>query len=233
VQADDNTNLVEELVGALEAPVALISRERESALTQRQRELLDELETLFGGDGFAQHSMADLAKQLRCSLNTLYAIAPTRDELVLLVVDRCLRRVGRSAVRAVQSGMSPLESLRAFHAATTIAIGDWSAPFARDIRRVASAQRVADGHERYLADISVALLDAAVEQGEIAPIDTVAVAQVMSQIGAVLTQADVIARLSTTPKQATDDVMNALLAGLRASATGEHRSDEDSPTSTR
>lgn len=210
-------NPVERLLEVIEGPTPLLSKNRELQLTLRQREILDELETLFGGDGFAQHSMADLAKQLRCSLKTLYSLAPTRDELVLMVVDRNLRRVGRSAARAVQPEMSPLECLRTFHAATTIAISDWSAAFARDIRRVASAQRVADGHERYLADISIALLDAAVEQGEIAPIDTVAVAQVISQLGAIFTQSDVIARLSGTPKDATDQVMDALLAGLRAS----------------
>jgi AcrR family transcriptional regulator len=76
------------LLAAVEAPAPLLSSEREFSLTQRQRDLLDELESLFGGDGFAQHSMADLAKQLRCSLNTLYVLAPTRDELILLVVER-------------------------------------------------------------------------------------------------------------------------------------------------
>lgn len=209
-------NSVQQLLSSLEAPAPLLTRDQEATLTQRQSELLDGLEALFGGDGFAQYSMADLAKQLRCSLKTIYALAPTRDELILMVVDRHLRHVGRSAAEAVRPDMSPLECLRTFHAEATTAIGGWSTAFARDIRRVASAQSVADGHERYMTDISVALLDAAVEQEEIAPVDTVAFAHAIGHLGAVFTEPDTIARLNGSPKDALDEVMDVLLSGLRA-----------------
>lgn len=212
---DTQLNRVQELLSTLEGPVPLLSKEREASLTTRQSELLDNLEALFGGDGFAQYSMADLAKQLRCSLNTLYALAPSRDELVLLVVDRHLRNVGRTASESVHIDMSPLESLRTFHAAASVAIGDWSTAFARDIRRVASAQRVADGHERYVVEISAALLEDAVDAGEIRAVNTTAFAHAIGHLGAVFTQSDTIARLSGTPKEALDEVMDVLIAGLR------------------
>ncbi len=206
---------VEHVLASVTGPEPLLSKEREEALTTRQRELLDALETLFDGDGFAQHSMADLAKRLRCSLNTLYLLAPGRDDLILMVVDRSLRRGGRAAFRAVDPDMSPLESLRTFHAASTNAISNWSPAFARDLRLVPAAQQVADGHERYLADIAKALLDAAVAEGEIAPIDTVAVALVVSQLGAIFTQSDAMSRIDGSPKQAADALLEVLLHGLR------------------
>lgn len=211
-------NPVQQLLGTIEGPTPLLSSEREAALTTRQGELLDNLEALFGGDGFAQYSMADLAKQLRCSLKTLYTLAPSRDELVLMVVDRHLRTVGKNAADVVEHHMSPLESLRTFHAASSVAIGDWSTAFARDIRQVASAQRVADGHERYMTDISVALLDAAVEAGEIRPVNTVAFAHAIGHLGAIFTQSETIAKLDGSPKEALDEVVDVLLTGLRTQA---------------
>ncbi|MCH2220040.1 MAG: hypothetical protein MK097_06920, partial [Dechloromonas sp.] len=44
----------------------------------------------------------------------LYGIAPSKDELLLVVVDRRLRRIGRSALEAMDSEMSPLDALRAY-----------------------------------------------------------------------------------------------------------------------
>ena len=61
------------------------------------------MEHLFAG-GFATLTMAELAARLNCSLRTLYALAPSRDELVLVVVDRNLWRVGRAARDAVRRG---------------------------------------------------------------------------------------------------------------------------------
>jgi AcrR family transcriptional regulator len=67
-------------------PRPLLGRQRERELTDRQREILDEMEDLVAG-GFADLTMAELAARLNCSLRTLYALAPSRDELVLIVID--------------------------------------------------------------------------------------------------------------------------------------------------
>ena len=80
---------VDDRVREVKGPRRILSREREASLTQRQREILDELGAVFD-DGFVHMTMADLAKQMNCSLRTLYGLAPSRDELVLLVVDRNL-----------------------------------------------------------------------------------------------------------------------------------------------
>ena len=68
---------------AVRRPRPVLGRGRERALTDRQRELLDHMEHLFAS-GFADLTMAGLAARLNCSLRTLYALAPSRDELVLI-----------------------------------------------------------------------------------------------------------------------------------------------------
>ena len=95
------------------APERLLSREREASLTDRQREILDELGRIFD-KGFVDVSMAELASQLNCSLRTLYGLAEGRNVLVLMVVDRNLRKVGRSARTAITDDMSALDAVRAY-----------------------------------------------------------------------------------------------------------------------
>ena len=48
--------------------------------------------------------MAQLAARVNCSLRTLYALAPRKDALLLMVIDRRLHRIGRAAMAAIAAG---------------------------------------------------------------------------------------------------------------------------------
>ncbi|GAA1971317.1 TetR/AcrR family transcriptional regulator [Amycolatopsis minnesotensis] len=54
--------------------------------TARQRALLTQLEDLFLAEGFAGFTLEDLATRLRCSKSTLYALAPSKEQLAVKVV---------------------------------------------------------------------------------------------------------------------------------------------------
>lgn len=210
--------IVEQL-RAIPRPVPVLSREREQALTGRQRELLDRLGALFDA-GFAELTMAEIAASLNCSLRTLYELAPSRDELVLTVVDRNLWRIGRAAAAALDPQMAPLDAVRAYLAAATVAVSGTTQAFAGDLAAVPAAQRLEDAHAGYLVAVTRALLDLAVERGDIAAVDTAAVARVMAAVGRDFARPEVLATLRSTPKEAADAVVDLLLAGLRASADG-------------
>jgi AcrR family transcriptional regulator len=192
----------------------VLARERERALTARQRELLDQLGGVFDG-GFADLTMAGLAARLNCSLRTLYELAPSRDELVLVVVDRNLWRIGRTAANAIDPHMAPLDALRAYLRAATEAVSGTTQAFARDLATVPAAQRLNDDHSAYLIAVAQSLLDLAVERGDIDPIDTAALARVMAGVGRDFSKPEVLATLRSSPKDAADAVVDILLAGLR------------------
>lgn len=192
----------------------MLARERERALTARQRELLDQLGGVFDG-GFADLTMAGLAARLNCSLRTLYELAPSRDELVLVVVDRNLWRIGRTAANAIDPDMAPLDALRAYLRAATEAVSGTTQAFARDLAAVPAAQRLNDDHSAYLIAVAQSLLDLAVERGDIDPIDTAALARVMAGVGRDFSKPEVLATLRSSPKDAADAVVDILLAGLR------------------
>lgn len=54
--------------------------------TRRQSELLDRLLSLFLTQGFSRFTLDDLAAELRCSKTTLYALAPSKEQLAVEVV---------------------------------------------------------------------------------------------------------------------------------------------------
>lgn len=198
-------------------PRPVLDRERERRLTDRQRQLLDQLERIFD-DGFADLTMAGIAARLNCSMRTLYALAPSRDELVLIVVDRNLWRVGRSAHNAIGPDMSPMDALRAYLAAATVAVSRTTPAFAGDLASVPAAQRLSDAHEDYLEATTKGLLDLAVERGDIEAIDTAAVARVMARLGRDFARPGVLGTLRTSPKEAADAVVDLLLRGLQTEA---------------
>lgn len=206
-------NEIEQRVRLAKGPRRILSREREAELTRRQREILDDLGAVFD-DGFVHLTMADLAKRMNCSLRTLYGLAPSRDELVLVVVDRNLWRVGRAAMAAIDSSQPPLEVIRAYLAAANVAVATMTEAFAHDCDSVTATRELNQSHLDYLIAITHGMLDLAVERGEIDVVDTAAVARVLAAVGTEFARADVLPTLKTSPKKAADEVVGLILAGL-------------------
>jgi AcrR family transcriptional regulator len=211
----EQRSAVVECMRAVPRPEARMPPDREEALTARQREILDELSRLFE-HGWAELTMADLAARLNCSLRTLYELAPTRDELVLTVVDRSLWHVGHGAMSNVAATtMGPLEAVRAYLRGATVAVGTISPAFARDLAAMPAAQQLEDAHNDYLVAVTRALLDLAVADGDIDPVDTAAVARTMAGLGRDLSRPEVMATLGSSPKDAADSIVDVVLRGLR------------------
>ena len=101
-------------VAARRRPRPLLSQRAEARLGRRHREVLDELEALFLRDGFSGFSVRELAASVGCSRRTLYEVAPSKDELVLIVLDRFLHRVGRAALDSIDTTQSYADQITAY-----------------------------------------------------------------------------------------------------------------------
>lgn len=196
------------------APKPLLSPEAERQLSTRQLELIDELEEKLLRDGLADLTMAEIAALAGCSLRTLYGIAPSKDELLLTVVDRRLHRIGRAAIEVLEDSMLPLDALRAYLRAANEAVQPESVVLAEDLAKVAGAGRMFDAHEDYLTAVTQSLLDRAVAEGQIAPVDTAAVAHVLAGLGREFSQPAVAEIAEASPKQTADAISELILQGL-------------------
>ena len=205
---------------AVPAPRPVLDREREAQLTDRQREVLDQMVDLFA-DGFVELTMAEIAARVGCSLRTLYDLAPSRDELVLTVIDRNLRRVGRAAVGALDPDMAPLDAIRAYLRAANQAVASTTPAFARDQAATPATHRLATAHSDYLVAVTRTLMDLAVERGELGNrdgtlIDTAAVAHVVAGLGAMFALPEHIEAIDSTPREAANAMVDVILRGLEA-----------------
>jgi AcrR family transcriptional regulator len=198
------------------APKPLLSAEAERQLGARQLELLDELEEKLVGEGLADLTMAEIAGFLGCSLRTLYGIAPGKDELLLTVVDRRLHRIGRAAIEALQASMRPLDALRKYLQSANEAVQPEVLALSAHLAKVRGAERVLSAHEGYVIAVTQNLLDRAVEEGQIAPVDTAAVAHVLGRLGGEFARPDVAEIARASPKETADAISEIIVQGLLA-----------------
>ncbi len=198
------------------APKPLLSREAERQLSARQLEVLDQLEQELIREGLADLTMAELAGLVGCSLRTLYGIAPSKDELLLTVVDRRLRRIGRAAIGVLDESLPPLEALRAYLRAAHQAVAPETVTLSADLAKVAGAGRLLSDHESYLMAVTQSLLDRAVAHGQIAPVDTAALAHVLGGLGREFARPEVSEIAEASPKETADAMSEIILRGLRA-----------------
>jgi AcrR family transcriptional regulator len=209
-------------------PPAVLDREREQGLTRRQHQLLDGLDSMFD-DGFTHLTMAEIAARSKCSLRTLYGLAPSRDELVLVVVDRSLWRVGRRAMEAISPDMGPVEAVRAYLHAAAAAVAGITDAFARDLEVMPAAQRLGGFHADYVLAVTRCLLDLAVERDDLVAGDTGAAAWVMAGLAAQLSRPAARPILSSTPIEAADYLVDVLLRGMEGRPSGDRLRTAGSP----
>jgi len=196
------------------APKPLLSVETERQLSPRQREILVELEGLLGSRRLSELTMSEIAAEVNCSLRTLYGIAPSKDELVLAIVDRRLRRIGRKAIESLDASLSPLETLRAYLRAANKAVQPTAVTLSEDLAGVAGAKRLLDAHADYVMAATRSLLDRAVAEGEIEPLDTASLAHVLGRLGGEFARPEVAELAQESPKATADRIADVILRGL-------------------
>jgi AcrR family transcriptional regulator len=107
--------------------------------------------------------------------------------------------------------------LRAYLHAVTVSLMGTSDEFARDLAAVPAVNRLIVDHNEYVFAITRRLLELAVEQGEIPPIDIPAFARVMAGLGWGLTRPEAKSLLASSPKAAADSLVDVIIRGLRSS----------------
>jgi AcrR family transcriptional regulator len=145
-------------------------------LTTRQVDLLDRLTDLVVAEGFAHLTLDDVAGRLRCSKTTLYALAASKDQLAVRVVNNFFRRSTALVEARVSGRRAPRRRIEAYLDAIAEALQPASRRFIEDVaafeptratyrdNAVAAARRVRE------------LIDEAASAKAVAPVDAAFVA---------------------------------------------------------
>ncbi|WP_235529959.1 MULTISPECIES: TetR/AcrR family transcriptional regulator [unclassified Nocardioides] len=114
--------------GTSKGPGRAVVRGTGRRRTPRQLDLLDRLVDLMTSEGFARFTLDDIAVRMRCSKTTLYALAPSKPELVVEVVKQYFRNSVPRMEESVAAAEAPADRVTAY----LLAVADYLAPLSRD-----------------------------------------------------------------------------------------------------
>lgn len=201
-------------VAAERRPRPLLSQRAEERLGVRHREILDQLESLFLQDGFSGFSVRELAAHVGCSRRTLYELAPSKDELVLIVFDRFLHRVGRAALDSIDERTSYADQIRSYFRGG-MELQRISLVFGEDLADDPAARRLFDRHYGYVMAVVAELVERGVETGEFRPATPRVVAGLLAGGAQQFNQPEILADGDLDLSAATEELLDLVITSLR------------------
>jgi len=194
------------------APRPLLSRSAEARLGPRHRDVLDQLEELFMANGFASFTIAELAREVGCSRRTLYELAPSKDQLVLIVLDRRLHKQGRHSLESIDSSAPWRVQLRQY-----IEGGlryEMIPPLLHDLSDAAPARRLLDTHYRFVRTVIERFINLGMDDGEFVDVDPTVVATVVTASLLYLNQPEVAEDAGRAVSELLEGMLDLVVGGL-------------------
>lgn len=121
----------------------------ESELDDGRRDiLLRQLESIFVLEGYRRSTMADLAMRLRCSKRALYQLAPSKEDLFLIVVQQVMDEIWRLGLEAESQTEQVQDRIHCYVTAAIVPCKRWSPVFLADVESMPEAHAILEKHLR-------------------------------------------------------------------------------------
>ena len=194
--------------------IKVISGKSVKPITDKHKQVIDKLELMLE-KGIPDLTMSELAAKLKVSLRTLYEIAPSKDHLIRMTVNRILMKLGKEALDIIANINSPVEKLKRYLQHANQAVGPKFKVYLQNLGNNNKSKEMIDYHEDYIISFTKELLDAAVTQKEIRAIDTQAFALLLGGIGRDFAKDVNVAKLSDSPEKSANSITEIILNGIR------------------
>lgn len=195
------------------------SRLRGPRLTNRQSQLFDQLVTLFLAEGFLDFTLDELAARLRCSKTTLYALAPSKEQLALTVVVRFFRDAAERIEQLVAAEPDPKKRIGLYLTAVAKELKPASERFHADLAAFAPAREVYERNTRYAAQRVKSLIADGVNSGRFREVNAEFVGAVIAGTMAGIQRGELAASHHLSDAEAYEELASLVLNGI-ASANG-------------
>jgi AcrR family transcriptional regulator len=182
--------------------------------TRRQREILTAIEREILSAGFRRLRVTDLAGRLGASLTTLYQLAPSKDELVLLVIDRWYQRTGGKAWSLLELEADPIRRIEIWLDTAVQAAHGVTMRFLEDAESHAGVQRLIRSYNDYSIGVLENMIRVGVECGRVDAPNPRLVAEAMDAVVQRLSHTDVLRRSGASDTAAAEVFRHLLLNGL-------------------
>jgi AcrR family transcriptional regulator len=189
----------------------------------RAKLMMDALQDVIMQEGFANLTVGDLAARLRCSRRTLYELAPSKHDLVLLILRRFFKQVRDEAHGAVREQDDPGRQIFKYMQVGVDAAMRMSPVAVADIDRWAPANRVWQEHITLRVKGLRELVQKGTDAGLFRGVHAHLVAEVMFASWLRIREADFYVRQNISLADAFRELTRLLLHGLL------HRGADDKP----
>ena len=192
----------------------------------RREELLDGVMGIISEHGFSKVTILELAKELHCSGSSLYKIAPNKDSLVMLAINRWGELTLKEIEARALQGRTAADRARLYFLAGAEAIRPMSHEFRSDVNRFESTRLAYANVSNHFLERLIELLDAAVKTGEIRPVNTHFLAHALRQIAHLVRDEELLSDCGLTASQAIQETQQFIWDGVRVNSinrkTGAH-----------
>lgn len=194
--------------------IKVISGKSVKPITDKHKQVIDKLELMLE-KGIPDLTMSELAAKLKVSLRTLYEIAPSKDHLIRMTVNRILMKLGKEALDKIAEINSPLEKLKKYLQHVNQAVGPRFKVYLQNLGNNIQSKEMIDYHEDYIISYTKELLDDAMDQKEIKTIDAQAFALLLGGIGRDFAKDVNVEKLSDSPEKSANSITEIILNGIR------------------
>ena len=194
--------------------IKVISGKSVKPITAKHKQVIDKLELMLE-KGIPDLTMSELAAKLKVSLRTLYEIAPSKDHLIRMTVNRILMKLGKEALDKIAEINSPLEKLKKYLQHVNQAVGPRFKVYLQNLGNNIQSKKMIDYHEDYIISYTKELLDDAMAQKEIKIIDAQAFALLLGGIGRDFAKDVNVEKLSDSPEKSANSITEIILNGIR------------------
>jgi AcrR family transcriptional regulator len=183
--------------------------------SSRQEEVLAVVEAVFLREGIRAVRVGQLATEASCSRSTLYELAPSKEDLLLLVLDRMMRRIMRRGAHAIEQAGDPLDRVRAMLTSGALDFAALGPRFLEAVRQHPPARLLFDRRIAEGRDALEALIEDAVRTGHFRPVNAAVVAEAMFAVVLRFTDPEFVRAAKVSSKTGLAELVDVLLDGLR------------------
>ena len=198
-------------------------------LSPRLTLILRELERIVVSEGFLHLDTASLAKRLRCSKRALYTLAPTQDQLLVLVIGRVLRRTNKYLAGIAKGASDRRTALTNYMAAIVQTSRPADPRFLRDIAEFRPGMRLLRKLQRRTVDRLEQIIRGGIEAGAFNDISPKLVAELILMAAARLINPEFLRQLGLTLAEAYEELSRLIDHGLLPRAESADLAERRAP----
>jgi AcrR family transcriptional regulator len=182
--------------------------------SDRQKELLAELEALFFAHGFRKITVDEIAARVKCSKRTLYEIAPSKQELFVLVIESWLERIRHRGWQGALQHDDPEKRVMAYLEPGVIESRPASRQFLADLQSYRPALTLLEAHQAQRTTVLMEIIEDGIRRGRFKPFHSGLVAEIFLAAVNRINEPAMLERTGVSFSQAFGELFRILTTGL-------------------